>query len=47
MGVGIIAEHMELKEWYQRIGFIESETKGFGHLPFRVTFMSYEIKGSS
>jgi ribosomal protein S18 acetylase RimI-like enzyme len=47
VSIGIIAEHTELKEWYQRIGFVEGETKEFAHLPFMVTFMSLEIKGGS
>lgn len=37
------AAQTELKEWYQRLGFIEGETREFEHLPFSVTFMSYEI----
>ncbi len=44
MNIGIIAEQIELKSWYQQIGFNETETKEFIHLPFRVTFMSYDIK---
>lgn len=47
VGIGIIAAQAELKEWYSTIGFVEGETREFTHLPFRVTFMSYEIKGSS
>jgi N-acetylglutamate synthase-like GNAT family acetyltransferase len=41
--IGIIAEHTELKNWYKGIGFVEGESKDFPHLPFRVTFMSYEV----
>lgn len=41
--IGIIAEHTELKNWYKGIGFVEGESKDFSHLPFRVTFMSYEV----
>ncbi|HQH99652.1 MAG TPA: GNAT family N-acetyltransferase [Deltaproteobacteria bacterium] len=41
--IGIIADHAELKNWYQRIGFIEGESRVFPHLPFRVTFMSYDL----
>jgi diamine N-acetyltransferase len=44
VNIGIIAEQIELKNWYKRIGFIEGESKEFPHLPFRVTFMSYKIK---
>lgn len=43
VSIGIIAAQTELKEWYQRLGFIEGETREFDHLPFSVTFMSYEI----
>jgi GNAT superfamily N-acetyltransferase len=43
VGIGIIADHTELKEWYRKIGFIEGDTKDFKHLPFRVTFMKYEL----
>lgn len=43
VSIGIIAEHTELKNWYKRIGFVEGESKEFAHLPFRVTFMSYEV----
>jgi N-acetylglutamate synthase-like GNAT family acetyltransferase len=38
--IGIIAGDKELKDWYKRLGFIETGTKEFAHLPFRVTFMS-------
>jgi N-acetylglutamate synthase-like GNAT family acetyltransferase len=40
VSIGVIAEQTELKNWYQKIGFIEAKTKEFAHLPFRVTFMS-------
>jgi ribosomal protein S18 acetylase RimI-like enzyme len=43
IGIGIISDDTELKLWYQRIGFVEKETKEFAHLPFLVTFMSYEL----
>jgi N-acetylglutamate synthase-like GNAT family acetyltransferase len=43
IGIGIISDDTELKLWYQRIGFVEKETKEFDHLPFLVTFMSYEL----
>ena len=43
VGIGIIADHTELKEWYRKIGFIEGDTKDFKHLPFCVTFMKYEL----
>jgi ribosomal protein S18 acetylase RimI-like enzyme len=43
ISVGIISDDTELQLWYQRIGFVEKETKEFTHLPFLVTFMSYEL----
>jgi hypothetical protein len=43
IGIGIISDDTELKLWYHRIGFAEKETKEFAHLPFLVTFMSYEL----
>lgn len=44
--IGIIAGQTELKNWYQKIGFVETETKEFAHLPFRVTLMSYVINAN-
>jgi diamine N-acetyltransferase len=41
--IGIIAEDTELQAWYNRLGFIEAETKEFPHLPFRVTFMFHDL----
>lgn len=43
VSIGIIAGHTELKNWYNRIGFIEGESRDYPQLPFRVTFMSYNI----
>jgi ribosomal protein S18 acetylase RimI-like enzyme len=37
--IGVIADHAELKEWYRGLGFAETETRDFAHLPFRVSFM--------
>lgn len=39
IGIGIIAKQRELKHWYNRIGFVDGETKTFEHLPFQVLFM--------
>jgi N-acetylglutamate synthase-like GNAT family acetyltransferase len=43
VGIAIIAEQAELKNWYRKIGFTERDTREYSHLPFRVTFMSHEI----
>lgn len=47
VGIGMISDESELKQWYKNLGFIEGDTKEFTHLPFRVTFMTYELQGSS
>jgi len=39
VGIGVIADQAELKNWYRGIGFAETETRDFAHLPFRVSFM--------
>jgi N-acetylglutamate synthase-like GNAT family acetyltransferase len=44
VNIGIIAKHAELKDWYKGLGFVEKESKEFPLLPFRVTFMSYEVE---
>ncbi len=43
VSIGIIARQTDLKQWYQKIGFIEGETKEFSHLPFQVCFMTYAL----
>jgi ribosomal protein S18 acetylase RimI-like enzyme len=37
--IGVIADQSELKDWYRRLGFVETESREFAHLPFLVTFM--------
>ncbi|MFZ3046591.1 MAG: GNAT family N-acetyltransferase [Desulfatirhabdiaceae bacterium] len=44
VGIGIIDEQTELKEWYRHIGFVETQTKSFPHLPFTVCLMEFEMK---
>lgn len=43
VGIGIISEQTELKNWYMHLGFIETGTKRFPHLPFQVCFMEIEV----
>jgi GNAT superfamily N-acetyltransferase len=43
ISISIIAKQTELKQCYQKIGFIGGETKKFSHLPFWVTFMTHEL----
>lgn len=47
VSIGIISEHIELKDWYKNLGFIEVETKRFPHLPFEVCFMEFHLKSSA
>jgi diamine N-acetyltransferase len=47
VGIGIIDEQAELKEWYTALGFVEKQTKRFPHLPFTVCLMEFEIKKSA
>lgn len=44
IGIGIISKQTELKKWYEKAGFVEGDTKNFPHLPFSVTFMTYEFQ---
>jgi ribosomal protein S18 acetylase RimI-like enzyme len=39
VSIGIINEHFILKNWYLGLGFKETGTKKFPHLPFTVCFM--------
>ncbi|MDP2854607.1 MAG: hypothetical protein Q8O28_10250 [Smithellaceae bacterium] len=39
--IGIIDDHQELRDWYEKLGFEEVESKKFPQLVFRVTFMAY------
>ena len=41
VGIGIIAEHKELQNWYEKLGFEEVESKRFPQLIFQVTLMAY------
>ena len=43
VGIGVIADQIELKDWYRRLGFVETENREFAHLPFLVTFMFYRL----
>jgi ribosomal protein S18 acetylase RimI-like enzyme len=46
LSIGTIHEHTVLKEWYKSLGFVETGTKKFDHLPFTVCFMEKEIPGN-
>ncbi|MFA7464156.1 MAG: GNAT family N-acetyltransferase [Syntrophales bacterium] len=44
VGIGVIADHLELKRWYVKYGFVETENRKFAHLPFRVSFMACDLR---
>ena len=43
IGIGIIAAQRELKQWYERLGFVATATKRFSHLPFEVCLMALPL----
>ncbi|MBW2514371.1 MAG: GNAT family N-acetyltransferase [Deltaproteobacteria bacterium] len=43
IGIGIISEQQDLKQWYVKMGFVEQEIKTFSHLPFRVSLLAYTL----
>ena len=47
VSIGIMDNHTLLKDWYKTLGFIESGTKRFEHLPFAVCFMEKRLDRSN
>jgi len=43
VALGMINESAVLKDWYQQLGFKETGTKNFEHLPFTVCFMEKSL----
>ena len=43
IGIGIISEQRDLKQWYIKMGFVEQEIKTFSHLPFKVSLLAYTL----
>jgi N-acetylglutamate synthase-like GNAT family acetyltransferase len=46
VSVGIIAKHFEIRDWYRRLGFVETGSETFEHLPFEVAFLCYDLAPS-
>ncbi len=42
--IALIARHTELRLWYEKSGFVLKDVRAYPHLPFEVTFMTYELK---
>lgn len=43
VSIGIIAKHVQLIKWYQKLGFVRGAIQRFEHLPFDVLYMQYKI----
>ncbi len=43
ISIALIHSNKKLKNWYSSQGFIESGTRDFDHLPFKVCFMNKQI----
>ncbi len=43
ISIGVIAQHSRLQHWYEKIGFVKRGTRHFDHLPFDVTYMTYNL----
>ncbi len=43
VALGTIDEYKILKDWYKTLGFAETGTRKFEHLPFLVCFMEYDL----
>jgi ribosomal protein S18 acetylase RimI-like enzyme len=44
ISIGIIADHADLKHWYEKLGFQKNGLKKFPHLPFDVLYMKHDLK---
>ena len=43
VSVGVISENAELVSWYERLGFEQTTTRRFRHLPFTVSYLEHVI----
>ena len=43
VALGMIDEQRILKDWYKTLGFAQTGTRRFEHLPFTVCFMEYDL----
>ena len=46
VSIAIIAEHHELREWYEGMGFRPKKRERYEHLPFEVMFLEREAGGT-
>jgi N-acetylglutamate synthase-like GNAT family acetyltransferase len=45
--IGMISKDRKLKNWYEKLGFVQTGTKKFDHLTFEVAFLSADITKSN
>jgi GNAT superfamily N-acetyltransferase len=43
LSIGIIGEHVALRDWYLKLGFVSGEARRYPHLPFTVQMMSLRV----
>ena len=43
VSIGVMGDHLELKRWYSKFGFVIGDTRHFAHLPFSVTYMTCAV----
>jgi hypothetical protein len=43
VSIGVIAEDTELVCWYERLGFTQTGTRRFPHLPFTVSYLEHVL----
>jgi diamine N-acetyltransferase len=43
VGAAIIADDTKLKQWYEKLGFVETETRNVKDLPFQFTVLELSI----
>jgi N-acetylglutamate synthase-like GNAT family acetyltransferase len=43
VSVGVIAENTDLVSWYEHLGFEQTATRRFRHLPFTVSYLEHVI----
>lgn len=46
-GIAIVAGNLVLRRWYEKLGYRETRTVSYDHLPFMVTYMKKQLNGST
>jgi ribosomal protein S18 acetylase RimI-like enzyme len=44
VNISIVEENIELRKWYEKFGFVHTETKKFDFFPFTCGYMEYYLK---